>query len=80
MMLPSAVKTAHKYKKDVRKFRDALEEAQAGEDVSMDSMELADHVDEQFDGYAQAAGGIKKAISKVLNCCCCCCCCCLLLC
>lgn len=64
-MTRSAVKTAWKHRKDARDFLKAAKEAKDGVNVSADSLELDGHVDEDFDGHAQAAGGIRTAFSKV---------------
>lgn len=66
----------YKYRKDGQKFLTAALETSKGVDVSVDSEELAGHVDEQFDGHADGGKAIVEGFKKVILCCCCWCCCC----
>ncbi|CAN0499708.1 unnamed protein product [Ectocarpus sp. 12 AP-2014] len=68
MMDPTTAKlatTACKHRKDGQKFLTAVVETSQGIDVSVDSEELAGHVDEHFDGHAEGGKAIVEGFKRV---------------
>ncbi|CAM9728858.1 unnamed protein product [Ectocarpus sp. 6 AP-2014] len=57
--------TAFKNRKDGEKFLTAVLETSQGIDVSLDSQELAGHVDEHFDGHAEGGKAIVEGFKRV---------------
>lgn len=57
--------TACKHRKDGQKFLTAVLETNQGIDVSVDSQELAGHVDEHFDGHTEGGKAIVEGFKRV---------------